>query len=172
MTNFRALCAELLLFAEQAGEMCHNEGLWPDCDQQPICVDGKPLWLLDRVRAALMARPAPNYDRVAEIATEGEIRAAAQYLVKKKNCDGDLVPAIRYAIARWGCSAPAPQPIPVTERLPGPADCDANGMCWWYFPAAERWLRCGIPNPDPTSQVHAYWLPADAIPLPQSEFDD
>jgi hypothetical protein len=59
MTNFRALCAELFLFAEQAGEICHNEGLWPDCDQQPICVDGKPLWLLDRVRAAL-AEPEPE----------------------------------------------------------------------------------------------------------------
>ena len=101
MTDFRALCAELLLFAEQAGEICEHEGLWPKCDQQPRCVDGQSLWLLDRARLAL-AKPAPNYDRVAEIATEGEIRAAAQYLIKKQNCDGDLIPAIKYAIARWG----------------------------------------------------------------------
>jgi hypothetical protein len=46
MTDFRALCAELLLFGEQAGEIAHNESLWPECDQGPD-------WLLDRARAAL-----------------------------------------------------------------------------------------------------------------------
>lgn len=27
-----------------------------------------------------------------------------------------------------------PQPIPVSERLPGPEDCDAGGRCWIYMP--------------------------------------
>jgi len=52
MTDFRALCAELLQFGDQAGEIAGNEGLWPDCDPGPD-------WLLDRARAAL-AQPEPT----------------------------------------------------------------------------------------------------------------
>jgi hypothetical protein len=50
-TNWRALCAELLLFAEQAGEIAANESLWPKCD--PDCS------MLDRTAAAL-AQPEPQ----------------------------------------------------------------------------------------------------------------
>ena len=60
-------------------------------------------------------KPVVDYSRVTEIATEAQIRSAAQYLVKKQNCDGDLIPAIEYAIARWG----RPTPQPVAE---GPSD--------------------------------------------------
>ena len=66
-------------------------------------------------RAALAAkpvgeRPSPDYARVPQIATKGEIRAAALYLIKKKHLDGDLIPAIEYAIARWGRPAAPPAP--------------------------------------------------------------
>ena len=50
-TDWRALCAELLLFAEQAGEIAANESLWPKCD--PDCS------ILDRTAAAL-AQPEPK----------------------------------------------------------------------------------------------------------------
>lgn len=50
-TNWRALCAELLLFAEQAGEIAANESLWPKCD--PDCS------MLDRTAAAL-SQPEPK----------------------------------------------------------------------------------------------------------------
>ena len=59
MTNpYRAMCAELLLFSEEAGEICMNESLWPKSD--PNCT------LLDRARA-LLAQP------VAEGPTDEEI---------------------------------------------------------------------------------------------------
>ena len=45
--DFRALCAELLLFSEQAGEICTCEGLWPKCDPNYT--------LLNRARAVLAA---------------------------------------------------------------------------------------------------------------------
>lgn len=71
---------------------------------------------------------------------------------------------------------PIAQPIPVSERLPGLEDCDAAGMCWWWCFPTERWLRCGIPKPDPTSQIHTHWLPAHALSLPnyttRINFDD
>jgi len=51
MTDYRALCVELLQFGDQAGEIAANEGLWPDCDPGPD-------WLLDRARAEL-AKPEP-----------------------------------------------------------------------------------------------------------------
>jgi hypothetical protein len=90
MTDFRALCEQLMELVE--GKR----------------YDGSAL--IAKARAEL-AKPAPapkpmvDYSRVPEIATEAEIRAAAQYLVKKRHCDGDLIPAIEYAIARWGTSA-------------------------------------------------------------------
>ena len=59
MTNlYRAMCAELLLFSEEAGEICMNESLWPKSD--PNCT------LLDRARA-LLAQPEP------EVPTDEEI---------------------------------------------------------------------------------------------------
>jgi hypothetical protein len=48
---YRALLAELLLFSEEAGEICMNESLWPKSD--PNCT------LLDRARA-LLAQPEPE----------------------------------------------------------------------------------------------------------------
>lgn len=68
MTDFRDLCAELFLFAEQAGEICHNKGLWPNCDQRLACADGKTPWLIDRARAAL-AEPKPEGPTEDEIAS-------------------------------------------------------------------------------------------------------
>lgn len=84
MTDFRDLCTELLLFAEQAGEICHNEGLWPNCDQQQVCVDGKPLWLLDRVRAAL-AEPKSEWPTDEELFAVAEAYAEDNGLIGLHN---------------------------------------------------------------------------------------
>ena len=109
MTNpCRALCAEL---ADVVYEYCIlHEGR---DHLQP---------LVDRARALLDQpepegpKPVVDYSRVPEIATEAQIRSAAQYLVKKQNCDGDLIPAIEYAIARWGCPTPQPEPEAPTDE--------------------------------------------------------
>jgi hypothetical protein len=72
-------------------------------------------------------------------------------------------------------SSPAPVvvPVPVSERLPGEADCDAEGRCWllhvdkiglleWHF--LDRY-----PSLDSYSYYgYTHWLPAHAIPLPQA----
>lgn len=124
------------------------------------------------VRArALLAQPEPegpkpvvDYSRVPEIATEAQIRSAAQYLVKKRNCDGDLIPAIEYAIARWG--RPTPQPVAVSERLPSAADCDAEGNCWWFDPHAD-----GAWYVDTFQSCYTHWLPANALPTPEATHD-
>ena len=65
MTNpdYRAMCAELLLFSEEAGEICMNESLWPKSD--PNCT------LLQRA-AELLAQP------VAEGPTDEELLRLAR----------------------------------------------------------------------------------------------
>jgi hypothetical protein len=56
-TDYRAMCAELLLFSEEAGEICMNESLWPKSD--PTCT------LQQRARA-LLAHPTPQPVAVGE----------------------------------------------------------------------------------------------------------
>ena len=71
--------------------------------------------------------------------------------------------------------APAVVPVPVSERLPGEGDCDAEGRCWigtwsdidgeptfdWAYTSPRDWTWQGIASIQ-------FWLPAHAIPLPQS----
>ena len=102
MTNpYRAMCSELVDDLEMSD--------WPSKLKETFRAD------IARARALLAQpvaegpKPVVDYSRVTEIATEDQIRSAAQYLVKKRNCDGDLIPAIEYAIARWG--RPTPQPV-------------------------------------------------------------
>lgn len=66
-----------------------------------------------------------------------------------------------------------PEPVPVAERLPTAADCDAEGQVWawrWYDPEADdngdfwvlvsaEWLARSI--------RWTHWLPANALPLPR-----
>jgi hypothetical protein len=89
---YRALLAELLLFSEEAGEICMNESLWPKSD--PNCT------LLQRARA-LLDQPepvAPTVMKIIELHTwmEDEWRA---------NNDGEDLPMVDYAravLAKWG----------------------------------------------------------------------
>jgi hypothetical protein len=58
------------------------------------------------------------------------------------------------------CDHPAIKPVPVAERLPGPEDCDAEGMCWWWCHHYESWMFH-------SSQDHyMHWLPHWALPVP------
>jgi hypothetical protein len=71
-------------------------------------------------------------------------------------------------------SAPAPAvaPVAVSERLPGPEDCDEDGFCWmgygYKLPGVDEkdsyamWML--MPSEESSGKV---WAPASAIPLPQ-----
>jgi hypothetical protein len=77
---------------------------------------------------------------------------------------GGIVLLVREALARWGRSAITP--IPLSERLPGAEDCDAEGRCWFSscLNADGRWNL-----EDRTSGLNArwysHWLPAHDLPL-------
>jgi hypothetical protein len=67
-----------------------------------------------------------------------------------------------------------PQPVAVSERLPGPEDCDAEGRCWWEFAGSDEfgpsWTLVkmhGIPS-DMTRWL-SVWV--HALPIPRSEND-
>jgi hypothetical protein len=79
-------------------------------------------------------------------------------------------------LARWG--TPAAQPVPVSERLPGPEDCDAEGRCWWWHPAHieddfdndwallnHEWAGLVLRDSD-DSLIYSHWLPYWALPVP------
>jgi hypothetical protein len=69
--------------------------------------------------------------------------------------------------------AGAHQPVPVSERLPGPEDCDAEGRCWlggeMFAPGDPTWVL-GFPAwAERFPEVHRLWLPAHALPVPKGE---
>ena len=107
---------------------------------------------------ALLAQP------VAEGPTDEEIIA-----FWSDHCAGDGDAGI-LRLARWG--RPAAAPVPVSERLPGPEDCDAEGRCWW---ATELYPPCWTMRRGTYLDewiIYPYWLPANALPLPAPEATD
>jgi hypothetical protein len=65
---------------------------------------------------------------------------------------------VREFLARW--ITPANQPVPVSERLPGVGDCDAEGFCWFWDYGWTRQQR-GWHDDERT-----HWLPHWALPVP------
>ena len=57
------------------------------------------------------------------------------------------------------------KPVPASERLPGPEDCDADGECWWFDPVGTD----GAWYVDTYQGNYTYWLPHWALPVPISE---
>jgi hypothetical protein len=84
-----------------------------------------------------------------------------------------VVDLARAVLARWGRLAAAP--VPVSERLPGPEDCDEQGRCWLgghqMGNGTPTWLL-GYPAwAERFPDVHRFWLPAHALPTPEAPND-
>jgi hypothetical protein len=84
----------------------------------------------------------------------------------------DALEYARAVLARYGTH---PRPIPVAERLPTEADCDADGRCWWWMHLEDgriAWLLMPLPLVPSLAAValpkRTHWLPAAAIPLPEA----
>jgi hypothetical protein len=82
----------------------------------------------------------------------------------------DVLSFARAVLARW--SRPAIEPVPVSKRLPGPEDCDAEGRCWVFddMLGLPSWTLIKMLGknlePDMT------WLPHWALPVPGVEGAD
>ena len=163
--TFRALCAELL---NGLVEQQHPDYPWP----------GYTLAAMDRARA-LLAEPEPEgptdqeIEEWADACSEAPLEEMDPEVHGWRRCftAKEFSETIRAALDRWG--RPAAAPVPVSERLPGPEDCDAEGRCW----LGGRLLGTGTPTwllgyPDWVERfpnVHHFWLPAHALPLPAPE---
>ncbi len=74
-----------------------------------------------------------------------------------------------------------PRPIPVSERLPGPEDCqpwpgepDATHWCWVFVKGPlgdDSWERRPATCLTAHRSIHTHWLPAHALPLPEVNDD-
>jgi hypothetical protein len=144
MTNpdLRALCAELLADYDN----CHYRSE-----------------LSDRARAALaqqhVSQPCKLPEPVAP--TNEELDRFADEV-----WSGSPRRYARAVLARWG--TPAIQPVPVSERLPDPDDCDAEGMCWLCGTVEGDWrlidpANSGVPQ---LKYCFSHWLPHWALPVP------
>jgi hypothetical protein len=158
MTDYKQLCAELL--------NCLN-GLYEEI------IDAGVGSIPDEAQD-LMNRA---WEAMAESEPEGPTRRQLLQLAAEfwpEGCEpAQAVPFARAVLARWG--RPAPQPIPVSERLPGPEDCMANPRngegqwCWGWgqysssAPFTGRWRM--LPRAYIVEES-THWLPAHALPMP------
>ncbi len=143
MTDFRALCAEL-------ADWIHEETRTSSGISDP---------LVARARAAL-AQPEPQGPTDEELD-----ELAEEYL--DWNADG-IRGYARAVLARWG--RPAIEPVPVSERLPGPEDCDAEGRCWiGSSPTHEADNFNSSWELSPFTHGDTHWLPHWALPVPGVE---
>lgn len=62
-----------------------------------------------------------------------------------------------------------PTPISLTDRLPGPEDCDEEGRCWFNGLGVRGWvLQKAVKD---SVCYRTVWLPHHALPLPLPDFD-
>jgi len=126
-----------------------------------ICDAAELLAIAAELDGAALAQPEPQG------ATESDL-SELFYRHVGEGSEVGFENAIAEALARWG--RPAIEPIPVSERLPGPEDCDEEGRCWWFCPASllpngmcAYW--CLAPA-DPPKSWHTHWRPYRALTLP------
>jgi hypothetical protein len=179
MTDFRALCAELL-----AG-----------IDEFTVCDTGEPFYqLMDRARLELdkPEEEGPSDQELASFLVDRHReRMESESAFGCPDFDGAKARAARIAdaravLARWGRPAPAPKPIPVSERLPEDADCLVTSLglryCWWaskvYHSGQVRltWQWKSIIEQQIEQHdfdwYFVYWLPASTQFLPTTVDSD
>ena len=190
---YRALCAELL--EKHYLEWRARERIKAALAQPEPPADGEVAeyvrWLrfiatskprLSNNGYSRLARAADLLERLAQPEAEGptdeELLATqdqAVALFPPVHPEAEPLSAVEYAreleirkaraaLARWGNSAP--QPIPLSERLPEPKDCN-EGMFWAW--SGDVWELIHIDSMNWEFYKHhgfTHWLPHWALPLP------
>jgi hypothetical protein len=185
--NWRALCAELLAGADEYTGM-------------------NPYMRLDnamKAARAALAQPEPQGPSDKELLELMPETMRDEFSYAANVCSdamgGRVKPgifrvalntaALEYAhavLTRWG--RPAIKPVPVSERLPGPEDCDAEGRCWLLTVEDDypQWRLHSIQGAQPGGAMiwvpvdndngamvdcfyTSHWLPHHALPVPQQE---
>ena len=176
MTDFRALCVELTQQLDDVLDFTVSSETRRYMKA-----------LVVRARTAL-AHPAPP--------AEGEVGELVELLRFEANTD-DAIDHTHWLTADQMHRAADlleqrhPVPVPVSERMPGPEDCDAEGRCWLLTVEDEypQWRLHSIEGNQPGGATMiwvpvdsspgvmvdcfytSHWLPAYALPLPAGEVE-
>jgi hypothetical protein len=119
--------------------------------------------------SAALAQPAPvapTDEEIYKLALDGDflvdVGDGVSCMVQ------DEVDFARAVLARWG--TPTAQPVPVSERLPGPENCDAEGRCWWWHEETGDVLPHWVFAPaEVVENQYLAWLPHWTLPVPGVE---
>jgi len=153
--DFRALCAELL-------------SLLDNLAMRDPEMDGG--LLRRRARAALAQLDPPLPANYIDPEHQGEDLELLQTFYRACQAEGGTADEIHLRGVRAVLAArPAIQPVPVSERLPGPKDWDVCGMCWMFDPCVDGWwgYRSALPSDDELGRPPwTHWLPHWALPIP------
>jgi hypothetical protein len=149
---------------------CQGAGRWYEQDEPAAAgfyIYGSGMMVSDHNRTIWRllpephSRPIPPLDATRQLILK--LTAELARLHDSKPQALDLITEARAFI-----DATHPRPIPVAERLPTEADCDAEGKVWAWDANEEIWYREDVPRLLRGRYVFL-WLPAAAIPLPQQE---
>jgi hypothetical protein len=171
--TFRALCAEL------ANELRLYKVAHPNHDAS----------LIDRAFALLNPHPGsaatnlaarPLLEKVARMADCIDQRTVSEIIAISNQAEAWLngnPPGQPVAIEPRGCPTPGacscvepaaqPEPVPVSERLPGPGDCDGEGRCWIFMPDIGTDPSWRLTDPRDIGPYHTHSLPHYALPTPE-----
>ena len=166
MSNpYRAMCAELI-------ELCTPVDSIPQLAERLQKLNA----LADRARA-LLAQPEPE-----RLTDEEIIQEAIKSDLVYRSCDSEetvfcsfteccplnqyIISLARAVLARFG--RPTPQPAAVSERLPRPEDCTAQGWCWVFHMDFNTWTLEPSLGRDGKHTGYTHWLPANALPTPEA----
>ena len=154
-TNFRALCVELADCLEKADWPPRYKVVfqqWTDIARAALAEPDGPAVPDGREPASVTAQPSDEQLLASVRHFYGDQTAADM------GAEDDLRTA-RAVLAQF--ARPAAAPVPVSERLPGPEDCDGEGKVW-AIAELNAWMRV---HHNMISRWKA-WLPANALPLP------
>lgn len=185
MANYKQLCAELVHIADaldSGTELASNQGQAMDGYSALAAFRD----VAHRARAAL-AEPEPEVPtdedlfRLDQLRDKWNAQADAFNTWDELGIDEIVWWAQRQALARWGNHPGSPdsslQPVPVSERLPEPEDCNDEGEVWAWRRFSRFSLEKDIDNCDFWCLAYhkwlegedcgfTHWLPAHALPLP------
>jgi hypothetical protein len=161
MTDYKALCAEV--FAYHEGQDKYDFSHLNPYDRENAAFDA---W--QEIKAELkhaLAQPEPEPQADGEVAELVDwLRDNGASLQKSGHGSATVLANFARAADLLERLIP-PQPIPVSERLPGPEDCDAEGRCWWYGEGGDM-VGWTLDAEGPSYYRAKYWLPAHALPVP------
>ena len=162
---YRVLCAELV-------ELCTPVDSIPQLAERLQKLNA----LADRARA-LLAEPeaeGPTGDEIEEWADacpEAPLEEMDPEVHGWRRCftAKEFSETIRAVLSRWG--RPTPQPVAVSERMPGVEDCTAQGWCWVFYRGFATWTLEPSLGSDGKHTGYTHWLPANSLPTPEATND-